>query len=265
MMVSYFHKMLRYIFLRRGIFVSRVVEKDAVAEFFNMIRAHQSRTTLVRIGGVGDGGYLIPDDLVGVEECFSPGVSVIAEFEKDLVGRGIRCYLADYSVDRSPFEHPMIDFVKKYLGVFDSEKFIRLESWVSGKRNSVGDLILQMDIEGSEYRVLLDTPDEVLVKFRIIVIEFHHLNRLFETFGFEVINLTFMKLLKNFDIVHMHPNNCREPVELFEFSVPPVMEFTFLRKDRAVSCRRAGVSPNALDAPNVVDLPDFELPVCWRA
>lgn len=251
--------------LNRGIYVSRVVGKDSVAEFFSLIRAHQVQSDLVRIGGLGDGGYLIPDDLAGIEECFSPGVSVIADFEKDLVARGIRCYLADYSVDASPFQHSMIDFEKKYLGVVDDEKFVRLESWVTRKQKSAGDLILQMDIEGAEYRVLLDTPDDVFGKFRIIVVEFHHLNRLFEMFGFEVINLAFRKLLKQFDIVHIHPNNCREPVEHYGFLIPPVMEFTFLRRDRAVTRRPAPVAPHRLDAANVAGMPDVELPECWRA
>ena len=30
------------------------------------------------IGGAGDGGYLVPDDLDGIEYCFSPGVNLIS-------------------------------------------------------------------------------------------------------------------------------------------------------------------------------------------
>ncbi len=264
MLLRSLQNILKSTLLNHGIFVSKVVEKELVEEFFDMIRSNQARTELIRVGSMGDGGYLVPNDLVGIKECFSPGVSVIAEFERDLVARGLRCYLADYSVDRSPFQHSMIDFEKKYLGIVNNEKYVRLESWVSTKRNFVDDLILQMDIEGAEYSVFLDTPDELLGQFRIIIVEFHNLNRLFEMFGFELINQTFTKLLKQFDIVHIHPNNCREPVEHFGFIVPPVMEFTFLRKDRTVSNRPASVSSNALDSPNVEGLPDFKLPKCWR-
>jgi hypothetical protein len=265
MALRYLRNLVRRALLNRGIYVSRVVGKDVVAEFFSLIRTHQAQSDLIRIGGMGDGGYLIPDDLAGMEECFSPGVSAIADFEKDLVARGVRCYLADYSVDEPPFQHSLIDFEKKYLGVVDDEKFVRLESWVARKQKAAGDLILQMDIEGAEYRVLLETPDHLLSKFRIIVIEFHHLNRLFEMFGFEVIDLAFRKLLKQFDIVHIHPNNFREPVEHFGFVVPPVMEFTFLRRDRAVTKRPAAVAPHRLDAANVTSLPDVALPACWKA
>ena len=56
---------------------------------------------------------------------------------------------------------------------------------------------LKIDIEGAEYPVILDSPLEVLNKFRILVIEFHDLDALLHHKGFELIDLTFSKLLKN--------------------------------------------------------------------
>ena len=37
-------------------------------------------------------------------------------------------------------------------------------------------LIGQIDIEGGEYNLIIDTPLNVLKKFKILVIEFHNLN-----------------------------------------------------------------------------------------
>ena len=37
---------------------------------------------LIRIGGSKDGGYLVPNDLSGIQACFSPGVSDLADFKK---------------------------------------------------------------------------------------------------------------------------------------------------------------------------------------
>jgi Methyltransferase FkbM domain len=221
---------------------------------------------LIRIGGKGDGGYLIPDDMLGIEECFSPGVSDIAQFECELLSRGIKCYLADYSVDAPPFIHDRIDFEKKFLGAEDDEKFTRLSSWIERKYSGSADLILQMDIEGAEYQILLESPDELLAKFRVIVIEFHHLNRLYEVMGFDLIDLTFRKLLKQFYIGHIHPNNCRMPIDHFGYSVPPVMEFTFVRKDRPPTFEKSTLKyPHQLDSPNVEGTQDVVLPECWRA
>lgn len=255
---------VRNFLLQSGYFVSQVADYEKVKDFFDLIKANQASCKLVRIGGRGDGGYLVPDDFDGIDECFSPGVSVIADFEKELVAQGMLCHLADFSVDRPPFDHNLIDFEKKFLGIDNDEIFIRLDTWVSLKEKSGKDCILQMDIEGAEYRVILDSSDEVLKKFRIIIIEFHHLNKMFEMFGFDLIDLTFRKLLKQFNIVHIHPNNYRKPVVHYGYSIPPLMEITFLRKDRVIQNISTGVSQHELDEPNVSEFPDVALPACWR-
>ena len=43
-----------------------------------------------------------------------------------------------------------------------------------------------MDIEGSEYPVILDTPSDTLNKFRIMIIEFHDLDLIFNSQFFEI-------------------------------------------------------------------------------
>lgn len=266
MPIDFFAPRLRSFFLNKGFFLSRVIDKSRLDEFFDLIQTNQKSCQLIRIGGEGDGGYLIPDDLSDINECFSPGVSDIAQFENELLSRGIKCYLADYSVDAPPFQHNDIDFEKKFLGIENNQKFTRLSSWVHRKHASNSDLILQMDIEGAEYQILLDSSDELLANFRIMVIEFHHLNRLYEIFSFDLIELVFRKLLKQFYIVHIHPNNCRKAVEHFGYSIPPVMEFTFMRKDRLLGFEpNSPKFPHELDSPNVKGVIDVVLPACWRA
>lgn len=39
---------------------------------------------LIRIGGSGDGAYLLPDDLTAIDACFLPGVSTLVNFELQL-------------------------------------------------------------------------------------------------------------------------------------------------------------------------------------
>lgn len=254
---------IRSLILNRGYFISKTVEKAKLEEFFSLIKSNQKACELIRIGGEGDGGYLLPNDLDGIAECFSPGVDVIANFEKQLISRGLKCYLADYSVDSAPFNHELLTFDKKYLGLDDNDVYMRLGTWVRTKSTSKCDLLLQMDIEGAEYSVIADAPDEILKKFRIIIIEFHHLNRLFEFMSHDLISLAFKKILANFDIVHIHPNNCRKAIALYDYLIPPVMEFTFVRKDRLTSVDKACVRPSKLDSPNVVGVDDVILPECW--
>lgn len=232
--------------------------------FLSSVRPVATEHALIRLGGDSDGGYLVPDDLAGVKHCFSPGVADVATFEEHLAAKGVRCFMADYSVEGPPAPNSYFSFEKKYLGPRDDDVFTTLKSWVRRNVSEDNDMILQMDIEGAEYGVLLSTDNELLRRFRIIVIEFHGLESLAEKRGYELVSLAFDRLLVDFDVVHAHVNNCEGPMNYAGFELPPVVEFTFHRKDRARSRRPAKDFPHPLDRPNAVGRPDILLPACWR-
>lgn len=257
-------KSIRQLFLGRGINISRSVSDEKLKYFFELINPIGTDKPLVRLGDNADGGYLVPFDWDGINACFSPGVSLEASFELNLAEYGIKSYLADYSVDSSPIQNILFDFEKKYLGAHNDNIYMTLESWVANKEPKGGDFILQMDIEGAEYEVIYQTPIDLLKKFRIIIIEFHSLGMIFSNGGYNLVSLTFKKLLDHFEIVHMHPNNCVEPISNGRFDVPPVMEFTFLRKDRVHSRHPINDFPHSLDVQNFPEKPDVALPKCWR-
>ena len=195
-MIGHLKSNIKKFLLSQQIWLSKTTDKKQLLEFLDSVKPVRTNHDLIRIGGETDGGYLIPNDIEDINTCFSPGVSEIADFENDLTKRGIKCFLADYSVDAPPIENALFDFEKKYLGSKNNEIFITLESWIESKAPTKCDLILQMDIEGFEYPVIFDTSSEILNRFRILVIEFHNLDRLFNPIGFEFINLTFAKILK---------------------------------------------------------------------
>ena len=254
---------LRSLLIQQGVYIGRVTSRVLLNDFFQKIKPVRTNYNLIRLGGAGDGGYLVPDDLDGIEYCFSPGVSAVADFELDLTKRNVKCFLADYSVDAPPIKNNLFDFEKKYLGPVEDDVFITLDGWVRRKVENKSDFILQMDIEGAEYAVINDVDQETLKKFRVVVVEFHDLHALLDASAFELINITFDKILKNFDVVHIHPNNVCAPIKYKEFSIPPVMEFTFLRKDR-ISERSPCVNfPHVLDGKNVPSMEDLVLPSCW--
>lgn len=250
---------------RKNYFISRATESGALANFLRSVRPLETNHDLIRIGGETDGGYLVPNDLEGIEACFSPGVSRCADFELDLARRGVHCFLADYSVDAPPVSHSLIHFEKTFLGQIDDSRHTTLESWVAREAPGRREFILQMDIEGGEYPVIVDTSSETLRKFRILVIEFHEMESLYDKYGFNLINLTFKKILKDFEVVHIHPNNYRKPVVYGKYEIPPYMEFTFLRKDRITRRNPAMTFPHPLDRNNVPGNDAFTLPTCWFA
>jgi len=261
--MSAFKRFAQSYLLSRRTTLGRTASTEAIEDFLRTIRPIETDHPLIRLGGDGDGGYLIPDDLVGIDACFSPGVSTIAHFEEDLAARGIKCFLADASVDAPPVKGDLFDFERKFLGAKVGGDFITLEDWVDRKAPSLSDLILQMDIEGAEYRVILSTSRNTLRRFRILVVEFHNLATIYDRMGLDLVNLTFSRLLEDFEIVHIHPNNRILPVAYKQFETPPLLEFTFLRKDRVTRRRAVTAFPHPLDRKNVTKRPDLDLPACW--
>ena len=259
-----FDHFIRNLLLRRGLFVSKLTDDDQVKALVAKLKPHETDKQLIRVGGEKDGGYLVPDDLQGVEYCFSPGVAKTVAFEMDLAARGIRSFLADYSVDGPPVNSQMFHFEKRFLGAVDNDMVMTLETWIKKSiPNCAQDLILQMDIEGSEYDVILSTPDSVWRRFRIVVIEFHSLHSAFNSFGLRLIDHCFNRLLKIFDVVHIHPNNILPPLKRNSVEIPGVMEMTFLRKDRVKWRKPSANFPHPLDHPNIADKPNVVLPASW--
>jgi hypothetical protein len=218
---------------------------------------------LIRVGPRGDGGYLVPDDLAGIEALFSPGVNEVSGFEMACAERGIQVFLADHSVDRPPDTHGLFRFTKKFIGVTTDDVFMTMDDWVdTSLPGSDGELLLQMDIEGFEYEAFLGMSDRLMRRFRIIVAEFHHLDELFGRHFFRFGSRTFEKILQTHDCVHIHPNNCCRLVSSRGVAIPRVAEFTFLRKDRIASRTRATDFPHPLDCDNHPN-PSLPLPSCW--
>jgi hypothetical protein len=247
-----------------GWFCSIASLDHQVRTLLSKMRPVATDKQLIRIGSQADGGYLIPDDLQGIRYCFSPGVAHSSAFEADLAARGIESFLADYSVDGPATESPMFHFSKRYLGAVTDDVFITLGDWLEASVTPAdGDLILQMDIEGSEYDVIFQTPDEIWRRFRIVSIEFHDVNAMFQPMGLRLLSLSVNKLLRIFDVVHIHPNNGGGTIRHGALEIPRMIEMTLLRKDRIATRQAARTFPHLYDRPNFPEIPELELPECW--
>lgn len=142
---------------------------------------------------------------------------------------------------------------------------MRLEDWIAKSVAADSpDLILQMDIEGGEYEVIHDTPREVLQRFRIMAVEFHEMDKLFKRRKFKLIRAVFEKVLQDFAVVHIHPNNCCPVFAWGEIEIPRVLEFTFYRRNLMTKVEQPLVFPHPLDQKNVVKNEDIVLPMCWQ-
>lgn len=220
---------------------------------------------LIRLGPAGDGGYLVPDDLAGIEACFSPGVDETAGFELACARRGMPVFLADASVKESPETHELFRFTPKFIGATENDVYITLDGWVaSALPGCTGDLLLQIDIEGYEYEAFLNASDALMKRFRVMVVEFHYLDQLWSKHYFRMVSRVFDKLLQTHRCVHNHPNNQGGYVKRRGIALPRLSELTFLRHDRVENPVAVTAFPHPLDRDNT-DRPPVVLPSSWHA
>lgn len=243
---------------------------------FEILIPKKSPKPLIRLGSALDGGYLLPDDLTGISRCLSPGVNNFKSFEDDLaIKHNIKCDLVDASSDVNCFSTQLIDgmqtFHPQWLDTNDSSDSLSIAQWISMHSRDRDDFLLQIDIEGAEYRNLLSTDDQDLGRFRILILELHRVAAAFTRprIFYEIMKPLLAKLDRQFICVHAHPNNAlgfTKPQAL-GFDVPRLLEVTFLRRDRfpgRSGDRPAAVSlPHPLDSTNVLSRAPFHLDAPW--
>ena len=266
-------------------FTSDLLAKPAdIYRLIRLMRPNDSGIPLVRIGPDADGGHLVPDDLEGVKACFSSGCGNAFGFELDCHRRGMQVYMVDGSVEELANLSANMHFMPKYLMTKVERTDVHLSDFKKGCitlpkwLNQTGlktedDLLLQMDIGGFEYDILLAQSRDLLNRFRIMTIEFHALDLLcIESFRAEVEQL-FLKLLKTHDIVHIQPNHKPQKLILVNgIEMPMLLEITFLRKNRMRKKKVATRFPHPLDPLNVphenpVKLPEMfyrDRPETWK-
>lgn len=217
---------------------------------------------LIRIGSDLDGGYLLPNDLQGVSNCFSAGCDNSWEFEKDLWEKyQIKSHIVD-SEDKRPTDlNENFSYTPKWLGPNNSVTEIRLEDWINRFSNDHDtDLILQMDIEGSEWLIINELDEIMLNKFRIIVVEFHNIailenHKVFSDYCRPLIE----RLTDTFNVVHFHPNNCCGFHDFNGKAFPKVFEVTFYRKSIGNQIRAYANLPHKYDRKNVDSKDDISV------
>jgi len=232
----------------RELAVRKLTNKNLVLHLIKSLEPLSTDKTLIRLGRQGDGGYLLPDDLDGITACFSPGIGESSTFELDCVKHGMDVFLADKSVEGPRESNEHFHFTKKFIGPVNDEEYITMDRWADDNlTDRDADLMLEMDIEGYEYLSLVSMSESLMRRFRIMVIEFHYLDKLWNPEFFRIASAAFGRIMLNHVCVHIHPNNCCGVEKLRGIDIPRAMEFTFLRKDRIGKVTARHDFPHPLD------------------
>jgi hypothetical protein len=243
---------------------------------------------LARCGRAADGGYVVPRSrLAGIDAVLSFGLSTDWSLEEDLsqsndrlvihaydhtvgaasfrralkntalkfvIGRSsldaLRARYRIYAGYRAFFVDTRIHFRERVYSRRDNADDATIET-IFGRLGNAKHILVKMDIEGGEYRMippLLAESDRI----DLMIIEFHDTDPLRPVFERQV-----KAILAHFDIVHLHGNNI---AGVAEDGLPDCLEITFLNKRFPNAGRMRDQLPLAgLDRPNDPARPDLPL------
>jgi hypothetical protein len=186
----------------------------------------------IRIGGMNDGGYVVPECILKCDTVLSIGIGNDVSFDLELANQGMTVLQFDHTVDGSPTVHFNFVFEKKGWGnctegdLLDfNEIFTRFQAR-SPQRGA-----LKFDIEGAEFDALAATDVSQLADFEVIVCEIHWLENLVDSVFFDRVRHAIDKLTTYHVPIHLHANNCSNVALVEGLSIPQVLEISFLRRD----------------------------------
>ncbi len=215
----------------------------------------------IRVGRPYDGGYIMVDDFADTRVIYSCGINDDVSWDLDMVSRcQAEIFMYDHTIDALPENHPRFHFFKTGItGTYDPSR-PELESLprLIEKNGHTDDwnIVLKMDIEGSEYHVFGEIDLDTMMRFSQIVLEFHFLTlRDLEN----QICFVLDKLNATHQAVHVHGNNCSPSIAYGGKVLPEVLEVTYIRKDRCQFKNSTRYFPAKIDMPNNPDDKDIDL------
>lgn len=223
---------------------------------FSQIKVFDVNKKKIRCGPNSDGGYVLLDEISrNTNTLFSFGVENNIDFELEFIKKykPKQNILFDHTINKLPKKRTKnMKFVKKGISDVKSNKFVTLKDI---SKNLTKNNILKMDIEYDEWKIFEKVSEELLLNFKMIIVEFHFFflnledvdskNKLtpyfkkFSINNYKKINSMLLnkygeilkKLNKNFLIFHLSANNSLPLKKISGKFIPQLLEFSFVRKD----------------------------------
>ncbi|WCT77378.1 FkbM family methyltransferase [Novosphingobium humi] len=206
----------------------------------------------IRIGRNFDGGYVMIDHFSGIDAAYSLGINDDVSWDLDIVKHGIPIYQYDPTIAALPVEHPLFHWEPVWIGGVEKaeENVQTLENLIirNGHQDK-NNMLLKCDIEGAEWPVLQNIPNEILRKFSQMVFEIHDINMISQPEKMEGVRNALYNLTASHHIVHVHGNNYGGWTVIGGIPLPNVIEVTLLRKDMGEFVDSEETFPTELDMP----------------
>lgn len=212
---------------------------------------------LVRLGSLGDGGYLLHHDFSKEDYCLSLGVGDNYTFDLAISEKCKEVWMFDHTIEDPQIKDSKLKFHKVGIATSVQPNFTTISKILEGIHQE-NDIILKIDIEGSEWEVLSNLPFSDLSRCKQIVAEFHNLHKIADDQFFRLVSSSLEKLNNSHDLINIHVNNWSRLHLIQGVPVPDVIEVTYIRRGLNLQSKSRGVSiQNAGDSPNNLDLPDY--------
>lgn len=231
-----------------------------ILELTRRLRPHRSRFAKVRVGTLGDGGYVLPDDLDGISAVLSLGIGDEVSFDLHFAQRGAPVFQYDPTVAGPPLAHENFHFHRLGWGPADGPQSASLQGMIE-RHGLLKDnhALLKFDTEGAEWGCFASIDANMLKPFRIVVCELHFIFGIQHPEYAAAYAHLIRSLTEFHTVVHLHGNNCCG-IDLAEgVPVPRVFELTLLRKDRSDFEVSHEPIPGPLDFPSKAGEPDLVL------
>lgn len=208
----------------------------------------------VRVGRDYDGGYVMADEFNTNPIVYSFGICDDVSWDIDMAHRIKNTqqkyiYLFDHTIETLPETHPAFIFSQQGIGGKSPAPGTKSMSDILSE-NGHGNhhnIILKMDVEGSEWDFLEEVSEKTLKQFTQIVFEFHNLG---SPSNCEAIFAGLDKLNKTHQLVHIHANNYSDILCIGGILLPTTLEATYLRKSDHIFSNSVRIFPTELDRPN---------------
>lgn len=185
--------------------------------------------------------------------AFSFGVSDSSPWDLEMAENGYLVYEFDASIDKSPYCHENIKFIKKFIAAHDENDTISLESALKLAQIDIKNHnILQCDIEDCEWEMLenIDVGESLARNFSQIIFEFHNCDPRYSVLCERRI-AALEKIKTHFIPIHAHFNNYGNIFFDNGKFWCDVLEVSYLRRDLATGARKKwGCINSSLDFPN---------------
>jgi hypothetical protein len=217
---------------------------------------HCKDVEMKRFGTLGDGGYILLNDLRSTDFLISGGIGDNIDFEMEVADQISKVVAIDHTVPNLKSNHKNLRINHMKLSSESEIGSITLTDLL--KQNQASDYLLKLDIEGDEWSIFDNLTKTEIKKFRQIVVEFHWLHGDNSLQYFEKIRNTFNKLNYSHAVLAVSANNWGSIRQIAGISVPDVIEVTYVRKSNYRLSQNNEILYSHLQFPNNKDLPPIE-------